>query len=116
MRLNLRAAMFDRAFESDDAGYDDSGKALETEIQANTNVNLFVPLSLKTNLLHTEFFNGTVTSDLQTNVSYSGRGLRISNQTTSRFVDEIHENSNGAVAATWRQCGTAFGKSALQGV
>ncbi|HIF25118.1 MAG TPA: hypothetical protein EYG18_01840 [Micavibrio sp.] len=103
VRLNLRAAMFDRAFESDDAGYDDSGKALETEIQANTNVNLFVPLSLKTNLLHTEFFNGTVTSDLQTNVSYSGRGLRISNQTTSRFVDEIHENSNGAVAATWRQ-------------
>lgn len=103
VRLNLRTAIYGANFESDDAGYGQSGKRLQSELQANTTMKLFVPLSLKANLLHTEFVDGRVNTDFQTNVSYSGRGLRISNQTTSRFVSEVYETTNGAVSATWRQ-------------
>lgn len=100
--LNLRSALFDKEFESQESGFGDNGKRWESEIQANTLVDLFIPLDLRVNLLHLESHDGNVRTTLGNDISYRNGGFRVSNSTNSIFVNQIHTQTTGTVNTTWR--------------
>ncbi len=103
VRLNLRSAFFSK-FESEEAGQGDNAKKFEAELQAHTNIPLpFIPVAFGLNVLHREFRNGDVNTDVDTSQTFTGGGLRFGHGTTSRFVNEIHQASTGDFNVTWNK-------------
>ncbi len=100
--LNFRSAFF-RGFESDTVGFGTAAKVFQGEVQASKSFRLPVgSLGLRLNLKHRELKSGVVTTDVNTSESFTRGGIRVSNNTTSTFIDELHERSAGNITTTTR--------------
>jgi hypothetical protein len=100
VNLNLRSSFFND-FESPDTGYDSTAKRFEAQGRLSTSIGTPLgSLGLKLNVLHTEDISGFVRSTFDTFQSIGRGGLRLSNSTTTRVVNEIHDATTGGVDLT----------------
>ncbi|MEM6780638.1 MAG: SdrD B-like domain-containing protein [Pseudomonadota bacterium] len=100
--VTLRGDVFND-FESPDAGFGESRKKFETEIEAQKNIRLsFGTVGLNVNVEHSETENRNRNTRATTQQSLSWRGLRLSNRTATQVNNDDHLSTSGQINATYR--------------
>lgn len=101
--LNMHSAFYN-GFESQSAGFGDAIKTFEGDLEAKTRLALPVlpAVDLTLNVKHTERKTGPENTEVKINQSFSVKGLRLTNNSTSNFREYVHQFSNGNFNATYR--------------
>ncbi len=103
IRSNIAASVF-RDFESEASGFDLNRKRNEIRGQLSRNVKFFsIPIGLRFNVLRTKRETGIRTTDLDFTQTLSRSGVRVSNSSRMRLLDDRHESSTGGLTTTVRE-------------